>query len=775
NRKWYEYTGLPGGVISGPELQAVLHGEDAPRMRKAWEEAVAAGTVYEAEVRLRRGSDGAWRWFIDRGLPARDAAGAVSGWHGTLTDIHDQRMAAETARRNEERLATALAVADMGTFDWDMRSDAMTLDARSRQLFGFSPEQAVTGADVYKRIDPAAVRKVQQAFTAAHRDRKRLEIEYGVRHPDGKTRTVLSISHTADGADGRPERLYGVFADITRRKQVEEELAFQRHQLELIFRESPAAMALWRGENLIFERVNPQYQAWFGDRTLVGRSLTEAVPELAGQGFDDLLRKVLRTGEPFTGTEMPAQFAGGKNGGTGDRYFDFTYLQVRDTAGQPYGVYDHAVDVTSRVLARRALENSQTLLRQALSERQSLLDAERSARMDAEQTSRMKDEFLATLSHELRTPLNAILGWTEILAMIPDPPEDLVEGLEVITRNAHAQTQIIEDILDMSRIISGKLHLDIQPIDLPAIVRAAAETLQPAADAKGVELQILTAPLTGHPGGDSSRLQQVFWNLISNAVKFTPRGGKVRIALLETHRQAEVRVTDTGEGITPEFMPHIFGRFLQADSSTTRVHRGLGIGLSIVKQIVELHGGTVRVQSAGKGRGATFIVALPLGSAAPAGDRSPADSHPHHPSAAPPAPVRHAGAYSLKGVSVVAVDDEPDAVAFLQRLLTASGATVRTATSAAEALALIRAEPPSVLVSDIGMPFEDGYSLVRRLRALPPEEGGQVPAVALTAYAREIDRDKALESGFQQHIPKPVNIAQLIASITVLVKMRDSE
>jgi len=502
----------------------------------------------------------------------------------------------------------------------------------------------------------------------------------------------------------------------------------------------------------------------------LGKPLLEAVPELRGQGFDDLLLKVLRTGEPFIGSDTLAQFARYPGGPVEDLYFDFMYLQVRDPEGRPYGVYDHAVDVTERVLARRALEASQQQLQQALSERQSLLDAERSARQEAEQAGRMKDEFLATLSHELRTPLNAIVGWTQILQMEPDPSEELTEGLEVIARNAKAQTQIIEDILDMSRIVSGKLRLDVQSVELAGLVKAGADTVQPAAAAKGVRLEVVVDPSAGLLSGDPNRLQQVFWNLISNAVKFTPKGGRVQVSLQRVNSHLEVRVADTGLGIVPEFLPHVFDRFRQADSSTTRQYGGLGLGLSIVKQIVELHGGSVSAHSPGKDQGSTFIVVLPLSVVhAEAGEPSRPRLHPQT-----EVPMTSQGSASdqLKGVTVVAVDDEPDGVAVLQRLLTAYGAAVRTANSAAEALELVQQQPPTVLVSDIGMPGEDGYALIRKVRSLPPEKGGRVAALALTAYARTVDRVRALEAGFQMHVSKPVEPAELLASVAALANMR---
>ncbi len=393
-------------------------------------------------------------------------------------------------------------------------------------------------------------------------------------------------------------------------------------------------------------------------------------------------------------------------------------------------------------------------------------DSERAARSEAERASRMKDEFLATLSHELRTPLNAILGWSQILQRQPSDADELAEGLEVIERNARMQTQLIEDLLDMSRIISGKVRLDVQRLDLGSVVQAAIATARPTAEARGVRLQAVLDPLAGPVSGDPERLQQVFWNLLSNAIKFTPKGGRVQVVLERVNSHLEVSFIDTGEGISPEFLPHVFDRFRQSDGSTTRRHGGLGLGLSIVKQLVELHGGNVRAKSGGEGQGSTFTVSLPLTAVLP-GDE-PADER-RHPRASPDGGAFVSAPYpKLGSVSVVIVDDEPDARALVRRVLEDCNARVRVAGSADEAMALIRAERPDVLVSDIGMPGADGYELIRRVRALSPDAGGEVPAVALTAYARSEDRTRVILAGYQMHIAKPVEPAELCAVVASL-------
>ena len=433
-------------------------------------------------------------------------------------------------------------------------------------------------------------------------------------------------------------------------------------------------------------------------------------------------------------------------------------------------------DLEQRVRQRTAeLEAANVGLRsevaareEAEADREQLLESERRARADVERTSQMKDEFLATLSHELRTPLNAILGWSQILrARGAADGEALAEGLSVIERNARVQVQLIEDLLDMSRIISGKLRLDVQRVHLQEGVRAAIATVQHAADAKEIRLQVVLDPLVGPVRGDPNRLQQCFWNLLSNAIKFTPKGGRVQVGLQRVNSHLEVCVVDSGQGIAPAFLPHVFERFRQADATSTRQHGGLGLGLSIVRSLVEMHGGSVRADSAGEGTGATFCIELPVMVVHP-GEPRDGRAHPRAP-APNAAPIEHP---SLAGVSVLAVDDDPDARNLLRRVLEECGARVVMAGSAKEGLALVRAERPDMIVSDIGMPGEDGYAFIRQVRELKPDEGGRTPAAALTAFARAEDRTRALRAGFQMHMAKPIEPTELTAVVASLALRR---
>jgi CheY-like chemotaxis protein/two-component sensor histidine kinase len=361
----------------------------------------------------------------------------------------------------------------------------------------------------------------------------------------------------------------------------------------------------------------------------------------------------------------------------------------------------------------------------------------------------------------LRTPLNAILGWSALLRNGHPTPEDLSQGLETIERNARIQTQLIEDLLDMSRIISGKVRLDVQHVDLSSVVESAINSVMPAAEAKGIQLRRVLDPHAGPISGDPDRLQQVFWNLLSNSIKFTPRGGKVEVLLQRVNSHIEVIVTDTGMGIKPEFLPHVFDRFRQADSSTTRRQGGLGIGLSIVKHLVELHGGTVHAKSAGEAQGATFTIKLPLAIVRHEGSRRehPTTSHGH----SGPCDI-----LSLSGIKVLVVDDERDARELIKRVLTECKADVETADSADQAKAIVKNIMPDVIVSDIGMPGKDGYEFIRELRSLSPESGGRIPAIACTAFARSEDRTRAMLAGYQVHISKPVEPQELVATVASL-------
>jgi PAS domain S-box-containing protein len=437
-----------------------------------------------------------------------------------------------------------------------------------------------------------------------------------------------------------------------------------------------------------------------------------------------------------------------------------TFDVLETVAGKVIERYSSIQRVEDRNVGRVWSFRDITERKHAEAEREQLLVRERQAREQAEWEMRIKDEFLATLSHELRTPLSAILGWANILRTSKNPQE-LTEGLEIIERNARSQTEIIEDLLDMSRIVSGKVRLDVQRVDLLSVIQATIESARPMALAKQINVTSVLDPLGGPISGDPARLQQIVWNLLTNALKFTPKGGQVQIVLERVNSHLEISVRDSGQGIKPDFLPHVFDRFRQADASTTREQRGVGLGLAIVKHLVELHGGSVRAKSPGLNKGSTFTIVLPVVTA-----HFDDDPDRRHPRVATGEVVHEK--LDLAGVRVLAIDDEADARHLIKRILGGCGAHIETVDSGAAALRYLRKSKLDVVIVDIGMPGEDGYSVIRSIRQLPIEEGGKVPAIALTAFARSEDRRRAFLSGFQMHIAKPVESSELIAMVASL-------
>ncbi|HYX28079.1 MAG TPA: ATP-binding protein, partial [Pyrinomonadaceae bacterium] len=422
-----------------------------------------------------------------------------------------------------------------------------------------------------------------------------------------------------------------------------------------------------------------------------------------------------------------------------------TVSPVRNKNGEIIGASKIARDITARVRAEE--------------ERIVLLASERAARERAEAASRAKDEFVAMISHEIRSPLNAILGWSQMLRQGTLDKTATTNALESIERNARAQAQLVSDLLDISRVITGKLRINARPVDITASLESALESIRPAAEAKQIKIEVEREPYATVVTGDTDRLQQVFWNLLSNAVKFTPRGGHIKVAISRTDSQLEIVVSDSGAGISPEFLPYIFDRFTQADTTTARKHSGLGLGLAIVRHIVELHGGTVNAESAGAGKGATFRVTLPVRAL-----RSREVSEPLQ------VPVnKFADEIALDRVRVMVIDDEAETRDLLRVMLASHGAEVETYASGAEALAQIGEWQPNIIVSDIGMPGQDGYTFIKKVRALG-NRATDIPAIALTAYARSDDRLRALAAGFQMHVPKPVEASELVMVIASLVK-----
>jgi len=484
---------------------------------------------------------------------------------------------------------------------------------------------------------------------------------------------------------------------------------------------------------------NPAATRMFGysEQEAIGKSIRMIIPKEL-QSEEDVVLGKIRAGDKVDHYETVRQRKDGSRVN-----ISLTVSPIRDDSGTIVGASKIARDITERV--RLAAENER------------LYEIAREA-------NRMKDEFLAVLSHELRTPLNSIVGYARLLRGGVISEDKAARGLETLERNATWLSQIIEDVLDVSRIVSGKIRLDVQPVELPLIVDNAVSTVQPAAEAKNVRLQTVIDPNVGPVSGDPDRLQQVVWNLVSNAVKFTPKGGRIQVRLERVNSHIEIIVSDTGVGITPEFLPYVFDRFRQAESGTTRKTGGLGLGLAIVRHIVEMHGGTVLATSAGEGLGATFTVRLPMMIVHP----HPVEPPRVHPRTERLTPLTNLA--DLEGLRVVAVDDDHDALTLLRVVLETAGAEVFTISSPVDALSRIEEVMPHVVILDLGMPDMDGFELISRIRSSPNPAVRLVPAAALTAFARSEDRTKALRNGFEMHLAKPIDPGELVASVATLAR-----
>jgi PAS domain S-box-containing protein len=547
--------------------------------------------------------------------------------------------------------------------------------------------------------------------------------------------TIFTVEITSNRLNFEGRKAVFVLAnDITERKSAENALRESEDRYRDLVENSHELMCTHDLDGKILS-VNPWAARVLGypQEALIGMNVRDGlVPEYRAQ-FDEYIRRVKTEGSARG--VMKVRTANGET-----RLWEY-YNTLRTE-----GVETPIV----RGMAHDATERRQALVR------------EKDARLEAEAANRVKDEFLSTLSHELRTPLTAIMGWSNLLLDGDVAPEKHQQAYETIARNAKSQAQLIDDLLEVSRIITGKIRLDFVPCELQAVIEAAAESLRPAAELKGVSLQLSAKADAGPVLGDRERLQQVVWNLLSNAVKFTPVGGSVQLDLLRINSHVEIVVTDSGAGIGRDFLPHVFERFRQADGSTTRKHGGLGLGLAIVRHLVELHGGSVRAESEGEGKGSTFTVRLPLLLQTPQQVETRA--------AVPKATSANVEVPSLAGLDLLIVDDELDARELLSTMLERCGANVKTAASVREALEYMETWKPDVLIADIGMPVEDGYDLIKKVRARAKEKGGQVPALALTAYARTQDRVRALSSGYQVHLAKPVDRAELAAVIARLAE-----
>jgi len=726
---WTSFTGQQRHEYEGYGWVSAVHLDDAQESLDVWRATVRAQRTYVFEHRLRR-FDGAYRTCSIRAVPVRDSHGAIREWVGVHTDITDQRQFEQSLQESETRFRHLSDNAPV--MIWMTRSDGHC-EYRNARWYAFTgqKQEDALGLGWLEAVHPDDAAHTERAFLDANASQRPLHVEYRLRRSDGEYRWCIDAASPRSTVKGEFLGYIGSVVDINDRKRVQDALASEKKVLELIATGSSLSEVL--------DTIVRSVEAQSNDGMLCEIAIDDSVRLPASP------RSALAEG----GQLNPILASDGKVLGVVGTH----YLRAHPPSPHDLALTRSATHLAGIVIERHLVDRQ---LRDSF-------DAEHRARSLAERANRMKDEFLASLSHELRTPLTAILGWSQIIKLKPNVAPDLRKATEVIERNARVQSKIIEDLLSMSAIISGKLRLEMQTLDVRTALSAALDTARPAAEAKRIRLDAnLGTSAEFSVRGDSNRLQQILWNLLSNAIKFTPEDGSVTVRAQRNGSHVEVSVSDSGEGIAGDFLPFVFDRFRQADASSTRRHGGLGLGLSIVKQLVELHGGSVTAHSAGSGRGTTFTMSLPSASPSamqelpvPRTEMRVQPPTAHNPSRRTP----------LAGMRVLVVDDDCDARELLKELLEQSDASVTTADSADEALRLMRDATFDILVSDIGMPGQDGNQLMRRIRSLEKQHGGDIPAVALSAYALPEDRRRALDAGFQIHVAKPVDPRELIAAL----------
>jgi PAS domain S-box-containing protein len=663
-----------------------------------------------------------------------------------IEDVTERRDTEVEVARQRQWLATALASIGDAVIATDTDARVTFMNPTAERLTAWDQKQAIGRPlhEIFNIINEDTRNTVESPVSKAIRMGSIVGL---ANHTvliakDGTERPIDDSAAPIRDEAGNVLGVVMVFHDITDRRAAERTKA---RLAEIVESSEDAIVA--KDLNGVITAWNPGAEHLFGyaAEEAIGKSITIIIPSDRQKEEADVLRRI-RRGERIEHFETMRRR---KDGSLVE--ISLSVSPLKNRRGEIIGASKTARDITERKRLHAALEAH--------------LINEQSLRMEAESANRSKDLFLATLSHELRTPLSAIVGWVSILRAGGCKEEDLREGLEVIDRNAKAQVQLIDDVLDVSRIVSGKLQLNVRRCEFGEVISAALDSVRPAADAKGIHIETQIDPSAGPGTCDPARIQQVVWNLLTNAIKFTPKGGRVTIALDREHSVTRVTVADTGLGISPTFLPHVFDRFRQADSSTRRKFGGLGLGLSIVKQLVEMHGGIARAESAGEGRGAKFTIELPIAAVSAAQVEESAVGADEQKITSniqgEPQIIR------LDGLRIVAVDDEADARRILTKLLSEAGAIVTAAANVPEALQAVEKVKPHVLVSDLGMPDEDGYDLIRKIRA-NGLDAKSLPAVALTAFAHKSYARNALMAGFQVHVPKPVDPRDLLVVIASL-------
>ena len=783
------YEPTPTGEATGAMWSSQIHPDDVEWVMQEWQQACQERRLYEAEYRIIRADNQQLAWLAALGSFTYNENGEAVRSIGVLFDITERKQTELALTAQEQRYRYIFEAVGVSIWEEDFSEVKAAIDQLKaagvqdfRQYFREHPEfvqravamvhlrdvnqsslhlfGAQTKADLLNSLHQIFTPETEEAFVeellAIAAEETYFAAETVLQTLQGE-RLHIWFTITFPPSSELYDRVLVSLLNITDRKQAEENLRLSENRYRTLA--NAVAQLVWINDaNGNMQFYNQQWQTYTGVTDLeVGVALWPHI--IHPDDFQPTLEartKAIQAGEAY---EVECRL---KRADQTYRWHLARVVPLKDDRGQILYWFGTATDIDDR--------------KQVEAERERLLAREQAAREAAEAANRIKDEFLAVVSHELRAPLNPIVGWAKLLRTGQLDEQRTERALEVIERNAQMQAQLINDLLDVSRILRGKLSLETRPVDLAATIQAAMETVRLAAEAKSIQIYTMLDPQVGQVAGDAGRLQQVIWNLLSNAVKFTSEGGRVEIRLEQVDRQdrddredeilsaspvspayARITVTDTGKGIHPDFLPYVFDHFRQESSTTTRRFGGLGLGLAIVRYLVELHGGTVQADSPGEGQGATFTVTLPLMPHQPAMnlDTAPFES-----------------SLNLQGIRILVVDDDDNTREFLTFLLELHQANVIAVASADEAVASLTQFQPDLLLSDIGMPNVDGYMLMRQVRALPPEQGGQIPAIALTAYAGEIDYQQAMAAGFQKHMPKPIEPAKLVEAIASLVQPR---
>ncbi|WP_176736407.1 PAS domain-containing protein [Oligoflexus tunisiensis] len=737
NSSFLDFVARP---VLGMTLQEIFSHEEVAPYLPYIENVLATGKpcfLKELKVLASIGTGQGERWIDTSYYPLGDVGSPPRGviaLHYDVTDQVQHRMRRELSERRlkqtEDQLSRAAIVSKVGFFDWDMRQNLIHLNRQMRLDWGTDAE-SYTPDELEAMIHVGDLEQIRAAGRRAIAERCSYATQCRVVRPsDHKIVWVEVQGEITYDDDNKPLRFFGTSRNITERKEAELKLSAEKHKFEVIFREAPASMALWKGPDFVFELVNPQFERFFQGRQFIGKTLCEALPEFLDQPFLNLLRQVYETGKTFVASEFPAKVARCKGGPLEDCYLDFSLARIHDDMGQPYGVFSHTVNVTDKVRARD----------------------------EARAASLSKSHFLANMSHEIRTPLAAILGFSALLRDPNLPDSEREVFVDTIVRNGQALTRIIDDILDLAKVEAGRLEMEHLEFSLPELIDEVLLLFKDRVQQKHLQLTAdIAADVPERIASDPLRLRQILVNLVGNAVKFTNKGSVQILCRAAKHGDGfdlTIDTRDTGIGLSPEQKERLFQPFAQADQSTTRKFGGTGLGLALSQRLAEALGGRITIPHSAPGQGSTFSLQFKVQEATTTAE----------PQLKGPAPSMDA--YQLRGVRVLAVDDSPDNLFLVKSFLAKSGAIVATAADGRHAIELAGTHAYDIILLDIQMPEMDGYQTIQKLR----EQGFKNPIVALTAHAMVDERHHTQQAGFNAHLTKPLDALELIATVSRLAR-----